>query len=124
MAGQLGLDPPTMELCAGGLVAELVQALENSEAIANCFNSSLASAILIVVYCSAYLQSSERYKIQQMITDFLKQKVSEMQTACICSAFDPIFLYVLAPDLPKGYIFLLSSCITLKCPPLSKKKKK
>ncbi|KAH7669798.1 Diphthine--ammonia ligase protein [Dioscorea alata] len=102
MAGQLGLDPPTMALCAGGLVAELVQALENSEAVANCFNSSLASAILIVVYCSAYLQSSERYKIQQMITDFIKQKVSEMQTACMRSAFDPIFLYVLAPDLPKG----------------------
>ena len=105
MAGQLGLDPPTMALCAGGLAVELVQALENSEAVANCFNSSLASAILIVIYCSAYLQSSERFKIQQMITDFLKEKISEMQNARIHSTFDPIFLYVLAPDLPKGYVF-------------------
>ncbi|KAJ0966505.1 hypothetical protein J5N97_023422 [Dioscorea zingiberensis] len=102
MAGQLGLDAPTMILCPGGLTAELVQALENCEAVANSFNSCVTSSILIVIYCSVSLQSSERYKIQEMMANFFKQKVSDTRNARVPSTLDPIFLYVLAPDLPKG----------------------
>ncbi|KAL9379234.1 hypothetical protein Peur_027716 [Populus x canadensis] len=54
MAGQLGLDPPTMMLCNGGPSAELEQALGNSEAVANVFNCSVStSAIVLTIYCSA-----------------------------------------------------------------------
>ncbi|KAI5659982.1 hypothetical protein M9H77_28775 [Catharanthus roseus] len=53
MAGQLGLDPPTMLLSSGGPTSELVQALENSEAVAKCFGCSIStSAVLFIVYCS------------------------------------------------------------------------
>ncbi|KAG2696727.1 hypothetical protein I3760_07G073100 [Carya illinoinensis] len=103
MAGQLGLDPPTMTLSNGGPSAELEQALENSEAVAKCFSCSIStSAILFVVYCSAYVPSPERYKIQDKLETFLKQmRLFESERENISKALDPIFLYLLVPDLPK-----------------------
>ncbi|KAM6577120.1 hypothetical protein CsatB_028957 [Cannabis sativa] len=103
MAGQLGLDPPTMILCEGGITAELEKALENSEAVAKCFNSSIStSAIIFVVYCSARIPSSERHQIQDKLDVFLKQiRPSHFNKESISEAVDPIFLYILAPDLPK-----------------------
>ncbi|XP_008810325.1 diphthine--ammonia ligase isoform X2 [Phoenix dactylifera] len=100
LAGQLGLDPPTMMLCSGGPAAELEQALLNSEAVANCFNSSIASAILFVIYCSASLTSSQRTEVQHKMEFFIGQRVSGLQHKRRVS--DPIFLYILATDLPKG----------------------
>lgn len=104
MAGQLGLDPPTMMLCSGGPTAELEQALLNSEAVANCFNSSIASAILFVIYCSASLMSSQRTEVQHKMEYLIGQRVPGLQHKRRFS--DPIFLYILATDLPKGYAFL------------------
>ncbi|PON55492.1 Diphthine--ammonia ligase [Parasponia andersonii] len=103
MAGQLGLDPPTMILCEGGVTAELEKALQNSEAVAKCFNCSIStSTIVFVIYCSACIPSSERLQIQDKLDVFLKQmKLSHFDEACISEALDPIFLYVLVPDLPK-----------------------
>ncbi|KAH0881578.1 hypothetical protein HID58_068972 [Brassica napus] len=49
MAGQLGLDPPTMNLRNEGAVAELNQALTNSEAIAEAFRCSISSSALLFV---------------------------------------------------------------------------
>ncbi|EEC74218.1 hypothetical protein OsI_09385 [Oryza sativa Indica Group] len=46
MAGQLGLDPPTMKLCPGGPTAELEFALRNSEAVANAFGCSIFSSAI------------------------------------------------------------------------------
>ncbi|KAE9447998.1 hypothetical protein C3L33_20099, partial [Rhododendron williamsianum] len=103
MAGQLGLDPPTMLLCSGGPAAELEQALQNSEAVAKCFNCSIStSAILFVIYCSACIPLSERITIPDTLETFLKQ----MKLLHSCSqnkseVLDSIFLYVLVPDLPK-----------------------
>ncbi|KAM1052169.1 hypothetical protein ACFX19_034210 [Malus domestica] len=104
MAGQLGLDPPTMTLCQGGPIDELEKALENSEAVAKSFNCSIsASAIVFVTYCSTKILSSERVKIQEKQVAFLKQTRSfELDLGTNSEAFDPIFLYVLVPDLPKG----------------------
>ncbi|XP_058101566.1 diphthine--ammonia ligase isoform X2 [Magnolia sinica] len=99
MAGQLGLDPPTMLLRSGGALAEMQQALDNSEAVANCFNCSLASsAILFVIYCSASLTSSKRMEVQNKLEDFL---TSYSQNGSMSKVLDPIFLYVLVPNLPK-----------------------
>lgn len=105
MAGQLGLDPPTMILCEEGVTAELEKALENSEAVARCFNCSIStSTIIFVIYCSARIHSSERLQIQDKLDGFLKQmKLSHFDKASISEAIDPMFLYVLVPDLPKGY---------------------
>uniref|UniRef100_A0A5B6Z3Q4 Diphthine--ammonia ligase n=3 Tax=Davidia involucrata TaxID=16924 RepID=A0A5B6Z3Q4_DAVIN len=103
MAGQLGLDPPTMSLCSGGPTAELVQALENSEAVAQCFKCSICtSAILFVVYCSIYIPSSERISIQQKQDTYLNQMRSlYLDIGNMSGVLNPIFLYVLVPDLPK-----------------------
>lgn len=106
MAGQLGLDPPTMTLCNGGPTVELEQALQNSEAVAKCFNCSIAtSAIYFVVYCSNYVASSERLKIQEKLDAFLKQmRVWHFEERSMSKVLDPIFLFVLASNLPKRYI--------------------
>ncbi|THG16376.1 hypothetical protein TEA_019171 [Camellia sinensis var. sinensis] len=103
MAGQLGLDPPTMLLCSGGPTAELELALQNSEAVAKCFHCSIStSAILFTIYCSAYIPSSDRITIQDKLDTFLKQ----MKLLNLCGenkteVIDSIVLYVLVPDLPK-----------------------
>ncbi|XP_034221814.1 diphthine--ammonia ligase isoform X2 [Prunus dulcis] len=104
MAGQLGLNPPTMTLCQGGAIDELEKALENSEAVAKCFNCSVStSAIAFVIYCSTKIPSTERFKIQDKQDAFLKQtRVFNLDKGTNSEAFDPIFLYVLVPDLPKG----------------------
>ncbi|CAD5184286.1 diphthine--ammonia ligase-like isoform X1 [Musa acuminata AAA Group] len=100
MAGQLGLDPPTMTLCSGGPAIEIEQALLNSEAIANCFNSSLVScAILLTVYCAASLTFCERTEIQHKMESFFDDDSDSIDVKRVAS---PIFLYILAPALPKG----------------------
>lgn len=103
MAGQLGLDPATMVLCGGGPVAELEQALENSEAVARSFNCSIsASAIVFVIYCSESIEKSERIIVQKKTETLLKQiKSHHAEDGKKSIVLDPIFLYVLVPDLPK-----------------------
>jgi diphthine-ammonia ligase len=110
MAGQLGLDPPTMTICNGGATAELEQALENSEAVATSFNCSIStSALLFVVYCSAYVPSSGRHRIQDKQDAFLKQmRLFQSDKGSIVKVPDPIFLYVLVPDLPKRYLLYIA----------------
>ncbi|BBH06749.1 endoribonuclease [Prunus dulcis] len=100
----VGLNPPTMTLCQGGAIDELEKALENSEAVAKCFNCSVStSAIAFVIYCSTKIPSTERFKIQDKQDAFLKQtRVFNLDKGTNSEAFDPIFLYVLVPDLPKG----------------------
>lgn len=105
MAGQLGLDPPTMNLCKGGPGVELEQALKNSEAVAKCFNCSIStSAIVFVVYCSKRISSLERLDIQEKHETILRQtRISNFQEGNSCKALDSLVLYVLVPDLPKRY---------------------
>lgn len=105
MAGQLGLDPPTMNLCSGGPGAELEQALKNSEAIAKSFNCSIStSAIGFVIYCSKNISSLDRLDIEKKQETILRQmKISVLQEGKKYKALEPITLYVLVPDLPKRY---------------------
>ncbi|EOA29968.1 hypothetical protein CARUB_v10013071mg [Capsella rubella] len=99
MAGQLGLDPPTMNLRNEGAIAELNQALTNSEAIAESYNRSLSSsAILFVVFCSARTKQSERSQLHEKFVTFLDLAKSSRR---VLNVMDPMFLYILVPDLPK-----------------------
>ncbi|KAJ8562698.1 hypothetical protein K7X08_031150 [Anisodus acutangulus] len=96
MAGQLGLDPTTMVLCEGGPVAELEQALENSEAVARSFNCSISTSY----------GESERIVVQKKTETLLKKmKSHHAEGAKKSEVLDPIFLYVLVPDLPKSRCF-------------------
>ncbi|CAN6252872.1 unnamed protein product [Urochloa humidicola] len=98
MAGQLGLDPPTMKLCPGGPTAELELALQNSEAVANAFSCSIySSAIHFLVYCSAQLTSDEKEEVEQTLQSSYISRLD-----CSKTGSYPTVLYVLAPDLPKG----------------------
>ncbi|KAL0855768.1 hypothetical protein Bca101_060921 [Brassica carinata] len=75
MAGQLGLDPPTMNLRNEGAVAELNQALTNTRT-----------------------QQSERNQLHEKFVSFLDLAKSSRR---VPNVLDPIFLYILVPDLPK-----------------------
>jgi len=98
MAGQLGLDPPTMKLCPGGATAELELALQNSEAVANAFSSSIySSAIHFLVYCSAQLTSDEKVEVEQTLQNSYITRLD-----CSKTGSYPTILYIFAPDLPKG----------------------
>ncbi|GAB2287458.1 hypothetical protein Dimus_021836 [Dionaea muscipula] len=103
MAGQLGLDPPTMTLCKGGAAIELQQALVNSEAVAKCFNCSISTnTVIFVVYCSMSIPSSERSQVQDQQEMFIKQlKVLQADDGSFSRSLDPVILYILVPDLPK-----------------------
>ncbi|KAJ7973543.1 diphthine--ammonia ligase [Quillaja saponaria] len=75
MAGQLGLDPATMILCNGEPSDELEQALKNSDA---------------------------RREIQEKLDSYLKHmRLFDLKGGRMSETLDPIFLYVLVPDLPK-----------------------
>ncbi|KAJ4887491.1 endoribonuclease [Raphanus sativus] len=79
--------------------AELNQALRNSEAIAEAFRCSISSsAVLFVVFCSARTQQSERNQLHEKFVSFLDLAKSSRR---VSSVIDPIFLYILVPDLPK-----------------------
>uniref|UniRef100_A0A0D9VMG2 Diphthine--ammonia ligase n=1 Tax=Leersia perrieri TaxID=77586 RepID=A0A0D9VMG2_9ORYZ len=98
MAGQLGLDPPTMKLCPGGPTAELELALRNSEAVANAFGCSIfSSAIHFLVYCSAHLTSSEKEEVEH---ELHSSYVTNLD--CSNTGSFPTILYVFASGLPKG----------------------
>lgn len=103
MAGQLGLDPPTMVLCNGGAIAELEQALANSEAVAKSFNCSIStSAMLFIIYCSSSISTSERFAIEEKKQNILKQiKLLHLDGRNTSEVLDPMFLCVFVPDLPK-----------------------
>ncbi|KAL5212471.1 hypothetical protein ABZP36_023318 [Zizania latifolia] len=98
MAGQLGLDPPTMKLCPGGPTAELELSLQNSEAVANAFGCSIfSSAIHFLVYCSAHLTSSEKEQVEHKLHS---SYITHLD--CSNTGSYPTILYVLASYLPKG----------------------
>lgn len=103
MAGQLGLDPPTMLLRDGGPTSEIEQALVNSEEVAKCFNCSIAtSAILFVTYCSTAMPTSDLIRVQDKQDSILRQmKLLSSDTGDMSGVLNPMFLYILVPDLPK-----------------------
>lgn len=113
MAGQLGLDPPTMTLCNGGPAAELEQALENTEAVAKGYNCSIStSAILFVIFCSERISSAQRLELHDKFNSFLEQRrYSHSDKGSTSKVLDPIFLYLQVPDLPKRALVEVKSIL-------------
>lgn len=101
MAGQLGLNPPTMTLCTGGATNELEQALKNCEAVSECFNSSVSTtSVIFVTYCSTRIQPEERRKIEDKLHGVLEEMRHSAKS--LSEVLDTIFLYIHVSDLPKG----------------------
>ncbi|GER24960.1 endoribonuclease L-PSP family protein [Striga asiatica] len=106
MAGQLGLDPPTMLLREGGPALEFQQALANAEAVAKCFNCSIStSAVALIIYCSKSLSPTDRACIENQknvsLAEMKLQSLSGSHSRVPALA-DPVVLYILVPDLPKS----------------------
>ncbi|EPS68748.1 hypothetical protein M569_06018, partial [Genlisea aurea] len=101
MAGQLGLNPATMLLSGDdGPAVELQTALENSEAVAKCFNSSIStSAVALVIYCSASLNRADLIAIENQKNAALERMKQQQHRSD--GGKNPVCLFILVPDLPK-----------------------
>ena len=114
MAGQLGLDPPTMELVQGGATLEMRQAMKNCEAVAEAFKVSLrGDAIAITIYCSAALTIEDQVQVEHCLQEFLHAEAEEdtgsdeSHSQYRISRYlkiipKPLVLFLLVPALPKG----------------------
>lgn len=111
MAGQLGLDPPTMLLVSGGAGVQMQQALINCEAVVKEFGCNLVSSLIsLTVYCPAFLTSCERSEICNTLVKFMQKETtsggeSSKITKNSKNNRSP-FLFILASMLPKGYLLL------------------
>ncbi|KAG6557626.1 hypothetical protein Mapa_000907 [Marchantia paleacea] len=121
MAGQLGLDPPTMSLVTGGGADEMLQALRNCEAVGNAFTSSQGRnskeclVLSFTVYCSSASSLLERKQMEYVLDNFFQTdgrmvtNVNDNDNDCCHRAVNlfgalpgALILYILVPALPKG----------------------
>ncbi|MGH8249476.1 MAG: Rid family detoxifying hydrolase [Steroidobacteraceae bacterium] len=65
LSGQVGLDPKSGELVAGGIEAEARRAFENLAAVAEAAGSSLAAAVRVTVYLTDLGQFAVANRIMQ-----------------------------------------------------------
>ncbi len=65
LSGQVGLDPKTGEIVAGGLEAEARRAFSNLAAVAEAAGSSLASAVRVTIYLADLGQFAAANRIMQ-----------------------------------------------------------
>jgi reactive intermediate/imine deaminase len=65
LSGQVGLDPASGQLVAGGLEAQARRAFDNLRAVAEAAGSSLASAVRITVYLTDLGQFAVANRIMQ-----------------------------------------------------------
>ena len=65
LSGQVGLDPKTGELVAGGLEAEARRAFSNLAAVAEAAGASLASAVRVTIYLTDLGQFAVANRIMQ-----------------------------------------------------------
>lgn len=65
LSGQVGLDPKSGELVAGGLEAEARRAFENLTAVAEAAGSSLAAAVRVTIYLTDLGQFAVANRIMQ-----------------------------------------------------------
>lgn len=65
LSGQVGLDPASGQLVAGGLEAEARRVFDNLRAVAEAAGSSLASAVRITLYLTDLGQFSVANRIMQ-----------------------------------------------------------
>lgn len=65
LSGQIGLDPASGQLVAGGLEAEARRAFDNLAAVAEAAGSSLASAVRVTVFLTDLGQFAVANRIMQ-----------------------------------------------------------
>jgi reactive intermediate/imine deaminase len=65
LSGQVGLDPATGQLVAGGLEAEARRAFDNLAAVAQAAGSALAAAVRVTVYLTDLGQFAVANRIMQ-----------------------------------------------------------
>jgi reactive intermediate/imine deaminase len=65
LSGQVGLDPSSGEIIAGGLEAEARRAFSNLAAVAEAAGSSLASAVRVTIYLTDLGQFAVANRIMQ-----------------------------------------------------------
>jgi reactive intermediate/imine deaminase len=65
LSGQIGLDPKSGELVAGGIEAEARRVFENLSAVAEAAGSSLATAVRVTVYLTDFGQFATVNRIMQ-----------------------------------------------------------
>lgn len=106
MAGQLGLDPPTMLLTSGGAGVQMQQALINCEAVANVFCCSLGSSLIsLTLYCPMALNLCERSEVHDALDKFIQHRTAASRDSNIIREKSekpqPLVLYILVSALPK-----------------------
>ncbi len=69
LSGQVGLDPASGQLVAGGLEAEARRVFDNLRAVAEAAGSSLASAVRITIYLTDLGQFAVANRIMQEYFD-------------------------------------------------------
>ncbi|KAL2642116.1 hypothetical protein R1flu_009703 [Riccia fluitans] len=107
MAGQLGLDPPTMTLVSGGGAVEMLQALRNCEAVGSAYTASFLSSVMsFTVFCSSAADLVEREQMEDVLTRYLLTYRETIRNGDRAASFEvlpePLMLYILVPALPKG----------------------
>lgn len=65
LSGQVGLDPETGQLVAGGFEAEAQRVFTNLAAVAEAAGSSLAAAVRVTVYLTDFAQFAVANRIMQ-----------------------------------------------------------
>ena len=65
LSGQVGLDPASGQLVAGGFEAEARRAFENLRAVAEAAGSSLAAAVRVTVYLTDFNQFTVANRVMQ-----------------------------------------------------------
>jgi reactive intermediate/imine deaminase len=65
LSGQVGLDPETGQLVAGGFEAEARRVFANLAAVAEAAGSSLAAAVRVTVYLTDFAQFAVANRIMQ-----------------------------------------------------------
>jgi len=65
LSGQVGLDPASGQLVAGGFEAEARRVFENLRAVAEAAGSSLAAAVRVTVYLTDFNQFTVANRVMQ-----------------------------------------------------------
>lgn len=65
LSGQIGLDPASGQLVAGGFEAEARRVFENLRAVAEAAGSSLAAAVRVTVYLTDFNQFTIANRVMQ-----------------------------------------------------------
>jgi len=103
MACQLGLALPTMNLCSGGPRVELEHAQKNSEAVAKSITVQYRHLQLVLLFTVLKTSLYLRLDIEKKQETILRQmKIFDSDEGKKYKTLEPVFLYVLAPGLPRS----------------------